>query len=80
MTTLLLNNGSDKSVTDDGKALLCLIGHSHHDSIEIIWDFLQSVDSNNKFRFHNIDLDAIRSHLNKVKRNKGTMVSGHLVY
>ena len=46
--------------------------YSDHDSINNIKELMQSVNTSIAFHFHNIDVNVVRAHLNKLKSNKAT--------
>ena len=71
-TNIAENIGSDDSIKDEDNVLSCLVSHSDHDSITNIKEFMKSAGTNNAFYFHDIDVNVIRSHLNKLKCNKAT--------
>ena len=60
------------SIKCDYNVLSCLTKYSDHDSIKNIKKLMQSVNTSAAFNFHNIDVNVVRAHLNKLKCNKAT--------
>ncbi len=66
------NIGNDDSISDTDNVMTCLIKHANHNSVKNIRKLMHSKELQEEFDFHQVTIDTIRSHLNKLKAGKAT--------
>ena len=66
------NIGTDDSISDADNVMTCLIKHANHNSVKNIRKLMHSKELQEEFDFHQVTIDTIRSHLNKLKAGKAT--------
>ena len=71
-TNMAMHIGPDDSVNDNDDVMSCILKHEGHDSIQNIHKQMETAQSRDDFCFHNINVDIVRSHLQKLNCKKAT--------
>jgi hypothetical protein len=69
---MAMHIGPDDSVNDTDDVVSCTVKHEGHESIQNIYQLMETVQISDDFYFHNIDVDTVRKHLQKLNCKKAT--------